>query len=146
VIIIAAAGFAIFGLMGAVAAYVVYDKATAPDRSAPDVVVSNYLRAYLVDRDETQTNLYVCDGGSRDLGSIEALRADLLDRERRFQTPLVVKWGRLDVQEEGDSAEVRVRLIITAVVRNQTQQEVQNWRFVTRSEADWRVCGASRAD
>jgi hypothetical protein len=146
VIIIAAAGFAIFGMLGAVAAYVVYDKATAPDRSAPDVVVSNYLRAYLVDRDEAQTNLYVCSDGNRDLGPIEALRADLVDRERRFETPLVVKWGRLDVQEEGDFAEVRVRLTITAVVRDQTQQEVQGWRFVTQSEGDWRVCGASRAD
>ncbi len=32
--------------------YVVYDRATAPDRSAPDVVVDNYLREFLVHRDD----------------------------------------------------------------------------------------------
>ncbi|HTF12102.1 MAG TPA: hypothetical protein VK659_28420 [Asanoa sp.] len=35
-----------------------YDEATAIDRENPDVVVSSYLRAYLVDRDDAAAKLY----------------------------------------------------------------------------------------
>ncbi|MET7670749.1 hypothetical protein ABZS39_21795, partial [Micromonospora luteifusca] len=34
------------------------DGAAAPDRSAPDVVVDNYLRAFLVDRNDARANLF----------------------------------------------------------------------------------------
>ena len=41
-------------------AYALYDKATAPDRSAPDVAVDNYLRAALFERDAVVAYLFVC--------------------------------------------------------------------------------------
>ena len=36
----------------ATAVIVLYNRAATPDRSAPDVVVDNYLRAFLVDRND----------------------------------------------------------------------------------------------
>jgi hypothetical protein len=145
VLTVVGAATALLCLVGSAVAFVAYDTYTTPDRGAPDVVVDRYLRAYLVDRDEVQTALYVCSGQT-DLVAVETLRADLEERERRFQTSMIVKWGSLDVREEDGTAEVGVTLTITAVVQGQSQRGMQHWRFLTRSGNDWRVCAASRAD
>ena len=41
-----------------------YDTATRPDRSTPDVVVHNYLQAFLVDRDDAAARQF--DAGTLD--------------------------------------------------------------------------------
>lgn len=135
---------ALFCLSGVAVAYVLYDNATAPDRSAPDVVVDNYLRAFLVDRDDVRANQYVC-ADSTGLSELQALRADLQEREKRFQTTFTVSWGSLGVQQQGNSAEVSVTLIIATVVNGLSQSDRQPWRFVTQTGEDWRVCQAKRA-
>src|SRR5690606_42074775 len=45
---IIAGALAVVLTAGATVIYVAYDRYTRPDRSAPDVVVDNYLRSYLV--------------------------------------------------------------------------------------------------
>ncbi|NJP34081.1 hypothetical protein [Micromonospora thermarum] len=131
-------------LGGLAAGYVLYDRATAPDRSAPDVVVSGYLHAFLVDRNDARAAGFTCREGAS-LADLKALRGDLVSREERFATDISVSWGSLMVQREGDEAIVEVELIISAYVDGIAQTDRQPWRFTTRLTDDWRVCAGSRA-
>lgn len=131
-------------LAGAVFAYVAYDRATAPNRSAPDVVVDNYLRAFLVDHNDTKASLFTCEDEPSGLGELRALRDDLRSREQRFDTNFMVKWGRLQVRGQDRTAEVDVDLTISAYVAGTSQGDRQSWRFTTRLGEDWRVCGGTR--
>jgi hypothetical protein len=130
---------ALLCLGGASVAYVLYDRATAPDRSSPDVAVVSFLQAFLVDRDDTTAKLYAC-GDLSQLAELRALREDLQSREKRFMTTFRVSWEILDVREERGSAEVSVTLTVT----NGTDYDLQPWRVVTLLDDGWRVCGARR--
>lgn len=131
-------------LMGGIGiAYVVYDRATALDRSAPDVVVDNFLRAYLVERDESKALLFACSDTSQ-LREVFAFREDLESRERRFDASFTVTWGGLTPVEQAGSVDVLVDLRLFTVVNGFEQSDVQSWRFETRDQEGWRVCGASR--
>ncbi|MFI5835278.1 hypothetical protein ACIA5A_16550 [Micromonospora sp. NPDC051300] len=129
---------------GAVVGFVLYDRATAPDRSAPDVVVDNYLRAFLVDRNDTKAKEFTCVGRAS-LDGLRALRDDLVAREQRFSTTISVSWGPLTAQESGDVAVVEVEIISSASVDGVSQADRQGWRFETRRENGWGVCAAQRA-
>jgi hypothetical protein len=126
---------------GAVVGFVLYDRATAPDRSAPDVVVDNYLRAFLVDRNDTKAKEFACEGQSG-LGGLRGLRDDLSAREKKFNATISVSWGALKVQHTGDNAVVEVDLIISALVDGISQSDRQSWRFEARRVDGWRVCSA----
>ncbi|SCE73383.1 hypothetical protein GA0074695_0687 [Micromonospora viridifaciens] len=130
---------------GAVVGFVLYDRATAPDRSAPDVVVANYIQAYLVDRNDTKAEELTCEG-QIDLGGLRSLRDDLVAREKRFATTISVSWGALRAQQTGDRAVVTVDLIISAFVDGISQSDRQTWQFETRHGDGWRVCTGQRAD
>ncbi|HEX5596243.1 MAG TPA: hypothetical protein VFX61_09545 [Micromonosporaceae bacterium] len=134
---------ALLCLGGIGVAYVAYDGATAPDRSAPDVVVDNYLRALLVDRNDAQANLYVCKG-SPDLAEVRALRADLDDREERFSIRIHVTWGSLKVEPAASGK--RVTTDIARTIADGSEHSRETWRFEVVDQDGWRVCGASRAD
>ncbi|WP_026268180.1 hypothetical protein [Micromonospora sp. CNB394] len=144
VLAVVAGVLAVLCTVGGVAGFVLYDRATAPDRSAPDVVVDNYLRAFLVDRNDTKAEEFDCDGRA-DAEALRALRDDLLAREQRFNTTISVSWGPLAVQQSGDSAVIEVELIISASVEGISQSDRQRWRFETRREDGWGVCSAQRA-
>lgn len=144
VLAVVAAVVATLCLGGVAVGYVLYDQATTPDRSAPDVVVDNYLRAFLVDRNDVRADLFTCDEASN-LEQLRALRDDLVDRERRFVTTLSVSWGRLLVQMQGNVAEVQVDLIISAYMDGINQSDRQPWRFTTQLSEEWRVCSGSKA-
>ncbi|WP_033664746.1 hypothetical protein [Salinispora oceanensis] len=132
-------------LGGIVGGYVLYDRATTPDRSAPEVVVDNYLRAFLVDRNDTLADLFVCAEGAS-LAELGALREDLVAREARFAVPISVSWGNLVIGREGDEAVVELELVISAHVDGVFQSDQQPWRFTTRLGEDWRVCAGARMD
>lgn len=138
------AATALFCLAGAAIAYTLYDRFTAPDRSAPDVTVDGYLRAFLVDENDVLADQFTCDGAAAGLAPLRELRADLAAREQRFQVTFVVKWGPLDVQARDGVAEVTVELLISYQVDNLSYVDHQPWRFVTRDEDGWRVCEATR--
>ena len=142
---IVAAVVALFCLAGSITAYVLYDRATAPDRGAPDVVVDNYLRAYLVDENDVRAGEFTCAQSGNGLAEMAALRGDLRDRAKRFDTSLRVSWGPLDVRPGEGSAEVGVDLTISAHVDGITQTSRESWQFEARDEPDgWRVCQARR--
>ncbi|MEV4543058.1 hypothetical protein [Micromonospora echinaurantiaca] len=142
VLIVVAGVLAVLCVAAVVAGVVLYNRAAAPDRSAPDVVVASYVQAYLVDRNDVRADLFTCD--SSNLSALRALRDDLVAREKQFSIPISVSWGSLQVQEQGDSANVQVELIISARVDGITQSERQAWRFVTRLDEHWRVCEGIR--
>lgn len=129
---------------GGIVGFVLYDRATAPDRSAPDVVVDNYLRALLVDRDDTKAQEFGCSGRT-DLDGLRALRDDLVAREKKFDATISVSWGALRAQQAGDVAKVEVDLIISAYVDGISQSDRQGWVFETRRSDGWGVCAAERA-
>ncbi|MEU8047092.1 hypothetical protein AB0B71_23480 [Micromonospora echinofusca] len=130
-------------LGGVAAGFVLYNRAAAPDRSAPDVVVDNYLRAFLVDRNDTRANLFTCEDADK-ASQLRALRDDLVAREKRFATAFTISWGSLQVQQQGSGAEVQVELIISARVDGISQSDRQTWQFTTRLDDDWRVCAGAR--
>ncbi|NYT95987.1 hypothetical protein HW126_19640 [Salinispora sp. H7-4] len=132
-------------LGGIVGGYVLYARATTPDRSAPEVVVDNYLRAFFVDRDDTLADLFVCAEGTS-VAELRALREDLVAREARFAVPIVVSWGNFVIGREGDEAVVELELVISAYVDGGNYSERQPWRFTTRLGEDWRVCAGARTD
>ncbi|NBE81178.1 Rv0361 family membrane protein [Micromonospora rubida] len=133
-------------LGGVATAFVLYERATTPDRSAPDVVVDNYLRAFLVDRNDVRAEQFTCSTNPPELNELRALRDDLLAREKRFATTISVSWGRLDVQSQGDMAQVRVDLIISAHVDGISQSDRQPWQFnVRRADDGWKVCDGTPA-
>lgn len=142
---IVAAAVALLCLAGSISAYLLYDRATAPDRGAPDVVVDNYLRAYLVDDNDVRAGEFVCAQNGDGLGEIAALRADLRDRAARFDTPLRVSWGPLGVRSDEAGTKVDVELSISAYVDGVSQTSRESWQFEVRDEPDgWRVCQARR--
>ncbi|MEO3776260.1 hypothetical protein ABGB16_05250 [Micromonospora sp. B11E3] len=131
-------------LGGGIAAFVLYNRATTPDRSAPDVVVANYLQAFLVDRNDAKADEFACQSDT-DLGDLRLFREDLAARERRFGSTISASWESLDVQRQGDLATVQVDLIISTFVDGISLSDRQRWNFVTRLGSGWRVCEGKRA-
>ncbi|QOC95114.1 hypothetical protein D0Q02_08160 [Micromonospora craniellae] len=130
-------------LAGGITGYVIYDRATTPDRSAPDVVVDNYLRAYLVNRNDVRAGLLVCENNA-DVSQIELLRNQIRAREKQFETSMSVSWGRLPWKQSGNEADVQVDLTFAAQIDGIRQTDRQSWRFTTRLDETWRVCSAAR--
>ncbi|MFD0785356.1 hypothetical protein ACFQZ8_15725 [Micromonospora azadirachtae] len=141
VLTVVAGVLALLCLGGAVTGYVLYDRATTPDRSAPGVAVDNYLRALLVDRNDVRADQFTCQAGH--LEQLRALRDDLVARQERFGVPIIVSWGRLDVRRQDDQAQVGVTLTISAIVDGTAQRDRQTWQVHTRLDDDWRVCAAT---
>ncbi|MDM4721277.1 hypothetical protein QTQ03_17315 [Micromonospora sp. WMMA1363] len=133
-------------LSGLAAGYLLYDRATAPDRSAPDVVVDNYLRAFLVDRNDIRATLYICSEEPVDLAALTALRAEVEQREASFGVDVRVSWGPLNRSENQRGESVATTLSISSSANGQPRSSRrEDWIFdVVRNEKDWRVCGGRK--
>ncbi|MTK00498.1 hypothetical protein [Micromonospora sp. CP22] len=142
VLTVIAAVAAALCLAGGVVGYLVYDRATTPDRSAPTIVVDSYLRAFLVDQNDVRAELFTC-GGSSDLGQLAAFRSDLAAREKQFGTSMSISWGNVLASQHGNEAKVQVELLLSARIDGIRQYDRQPWTFTTRLDGDWRVCSAS---
>jgi hypothetical protein len=140
VLLLIAGAVALLCTGGAGVAFVAYRDATEPDRSSPDVAVSNYLRALLIERNDTRADLYSCsnDDGLR---PIRAFREDIEARERQHSISIVVSWGSLTVQESPGRATVGTE--ISRTISDGTEKELHDWRFDLTDEGGWRVCGAT---
>ncbi|HEY0700536.1 MAG TPA: hypothetical protein VGD43_22365 [Micromonospora sp.] len=129
---------------GAGIAFVLYDKATKPDRSAPEVVVRNYLQALLIDRSHVRAEDYTCSEPGQ-LREIENFAKDVVDRERVLGVSIIVSIERIVVHSEnGSSASVGVSVRRSATVDGVPQSLVDSWNFDLRNEGGWRVCVALR--
>lgn len=130
------------GGLGAVG-YVWYDRATAPDLSAPDVVVDAYLREELVNRDDTRAEQYLCDGA--DMTRLDEFRSNITARESQYNVPITITWGKLDVSQVRNAATVSVVLRIDVPEANgSTSESIQDWQFQSHNDDGWHICGASK--
>ncbi|GAA4679856.1 hypothetical protein Prum_044970 [Phytohabitans rumicis] len=121
-------------------ALVAYRDATEPDRSAPDVAVDNYLRAYLVERNDTRAGLYTCGGA--DLAEIRAFRRDIEARESQHAINVQISWGSLTMETSGRRSTVSVE--IRRTISDGSESDRQLWRFDAEDDDGWRVCSARR--
>jgi hypothetical protein len=124
--------------------YAIYDRATQLDRSQPDLVVSSYLRALLVTRDDVQASLYACEGRSQ-LESIQGMREEIERREHELGVSITVSWGELQIDERSpDRTVISTDVRRSAIVDGVSQSVADRWRFTIVNEHGWRVCGAER--
>ena len=144
VLTVVAGVLALLCLGGLATAYVWYNRAAAPDRSAPDVVVANFIQSYLADRNDARASEFVCRSGV-DIDDLRLLRDDLVARESRFSAAISTSWESFGIQQQGDFASVEVDLILSAFVDGISQSDRQRWRFETRHQDGWRVCKAERS-
>lgn len=131
---------ALLCLGGAGVVALLYNNATKIERSAPDAVVDNFLRAYLVNRDDERAALYECKAGG-DFAAISAYRNDIESREKRFSVGIRVTWSTFRVSTSGSGGNVTTDLIKT--VADQSGRQSNSWSFKVVDQDGWRVCGAS---
>ncbi len=133
VIGIGAAGAATSGLF-------IYNEATKIDRTEPQVVTDEYLRAALVRKDFVGADLYACKNQER-LAPIKTLRAELDQREKEFDITVLVSWGAFRQEGKTLTTELTIsgRKGITV-----TSKRSETWRFTMADEDGWRVCGAEK--
>jgi hypothetical protein len=135
VLLIVAIVVAFLAVLGGTIGVVAYDKATAIDRSTPDVVTDQFLQAALVDKNATRVGLFVCSTWPV---------ADAMNATKLARPDFHVNWGITSVSQNGDRAEVDVRVRISVAVGNDTLlRDVHSWQITLANEDGWRVCGAS---
>ena len=123
-----------------------YDEATKIERSAPDAVVDQFLRAYLVNRDDQEAELFTCKNGL-DLTAVSALRTELIAREKEFNVTVSVSWSSLTVSgtEEG-RRNVATDLLITGLSGGAAvSKSSESWSFALVEDGGWRVCSTAKA-
>jgi hypothetical protein len=125
--------------------FVLYDQATRIDRSAPDVVVDNYLRALLVERNDAEAALFACSE-TASLASIAELRQEVERRERDFGVVVRTSWGSLVRTSVSETEElVRTDLTVAGVADGQQRSSrTESWEFRVVDQDGWRVCGARK--
>nr|WP_091610719.1 hypothetical protein [Micromonospora mirobrigensis] len=125
---------------GAVTAFVLYDRATAPDRSAPDVVVVNYLQSLLVARDDNRATLFTCAGP---LSSMDEFREEVTSREQELKTTFSINIENVVVsQVDPTNATVGAVIRRSAVIDGVQQSVTDGWRFQVADRGGWKVCSA----
>jgi hypothetical protein len=124
-------------LAGGGVAFVVYDQATAIDRSTPDVVVVQFLQAALVEKDPNRVSLFVCDQW--------APQAAIAAAGAPSNPKIVSSWGDLRSSTTGDNATVQAKLTFSLATNGGFQQDVQSWTFELRNQSGWRVCSLSKS-
>ena len=131
---------ALLCLGGAGVVALLYNDSTKIERSAPDAVVDNFLRAYLVNRDDQRASLYQCKTGG-DFAAIAAYRNDIESREKQFSVGIRVTWSTFTVSTSGSQGTVTTDLIKT--LADQSGRQSNSWTFKVVDQDGWRVCGAS---
>lgn len=117
-----------------------YDDATKIERSEPDAVVDRFLGAYLVNRDDEEAELYLCESGS-DLAALSAFRATMTSIERDKSVGIRVSWSSLTVVNAGTG-----RTVTTDITQTATDgaRLGETWSFGLVDQDGWRVCSAVR--
>jgi hypothetical protein len=121
-----------------------YDTATRPDRSTPDVVVHNYLQAFLVDRDDASARQFACAGQSN-LPAIQDYRSTIEAGERRASQSVSFTWVEAPVTSAGpDAASVDVRIVATIGGVSSGGSQSDLFTFTTHLADQWCVASATR--
>jgi hypothetical protein len=135
------AGILVLLCLGGVGVFVsLYDETTKIKRTEPDAVADNFLRAYLVDRDEETVALYRCKSGG-DFAQLASFRTGIEETERTQSVAIKVTWTNLDVVTTGDRATVGTDLVRT--LSDNSERDANRWQLSLIDEDGWRVCGAA---
>ncbi|MFC6562842.1 hypothetical protein [Actinoplanes utahensis] len=128
--------------LGGVGAFtLLYDEATAIQRTAPDAVVNEFLGAYLRNEDDASASLYQCGSGG-DFTQIAAFRNDTRDRETRFSTGISVAWSIVGMEVSGTTGHIDVN--VNRTLSSGVGRDGSKWRIAVVDQDGWRVCGAMR--
>jgi hypothetical protein len=131
---------ALLCLGGGATAFVYYDRATQPDLRTPVVVTLEYLRAYLVDRDDVKAAEFQCGDGSG-LKDVKALRDDIDSRQKTFNVAIVASIdSAVETSRSGSTANVSSDIVLSTTSDGTSLRRVQHWQFTTRNDGGWRVC------
>ncbi|MET8279807.1 hypothetical protein [Micromonospora sp. NPDC005174] len=130
-------------LLGGVATgFVLYNRAAAPDRSAPDVVVVNYLQAALVSRDPNRANLFTCDGP---VPALDEFRAQVIRREQELGVSFSINIEGIAVSNASfDAASVVAVIRRSASIDGIQQSLTDTWQFDVQDRDGWRVCTGTK--
>jgi hypothetical protein len=136
-----AAGIMALLCLGGIGVFIsFYDEATKIERSKPDAVVDQFLRAYLVNRDDDEAELFTCKQGL-DLTRLDAFRTDIQSREQRFTIGIRVDWTSLTVSSEGGRTTVSTD--IRRIISDGSERTTDRWQFAMIDDDGWRVCNAA---
>jgi hypothetical protein len=123
-------------LVGGGAAFVVYDQATAIDRSSPEIVTGQFLRAALVDRDPARVSLFVC----REWPAQDAIRKVDPPTDPKIFT----MWGDYVSRTSGNSADVDTNVQFSFTVGGSSGRDIQLWSLHLEKQDGWRVCDLTK--
>lgn len=135
ILVLALAGVLV---VGAGTAFVIYDKATAIDRSTPEVVVGQFLRASLVERDLAKLSLFVCDQWSAQ-SAMEVVAPPPDNR-------VVISWGDYASNIAGRKATVDVKVEFNRGTGSVSASSVRSWKLMLEDQSGWRVCSLTKAE
>ena len=113
-----------------------YDRATAIDRSNPQVVAEQFLDAALVLKDLGRLSLFVCE----DWHAADALAAAAPPPDPR----VVPSWGDFLTHTTGDDATVQVRVEFTVDAGPVSAGSVRQWTLQLENHDGWRVCALTK--
>ncbi len=139
-----ALGAGVLGLLclgGVGIAVLLYDEETKIVRTTPGAAADNFLRAYLVNRDEREVGLYSCKSGG-EFSELAAYRTDIERREAQFSIGIQVVWEGLRVATDGQQGTVDADL--TRSLGDGSERITDTWRLGLVDEEGWRVCSATK--
>lgn len=123
-------------LVGGVGAVVLYERATAIDRSTPAAVARQFLQAAIGDRDDARVALFICRDWTTEHAIAETL--DRLDPEAKATWVI----GETVLTRAGEAVvNVRVRLQYPGEVAPSGEE---TWELILREESGWRACGIEK--
>ncbi|MEV4514991.1 hypothetical protein AB0K00_39275 [Dactylosporangium sp. NPDC049525] len=131
-------------LGGSITAYVLYDKATRPERSSPSATLQQYVSARFERRDAIRAHVFECS--SPQLQSVSEALAEIEELERKYGISVSTSLSDLEVNNSDTTADIRAN--VNTVIPEQNGQDsirVQKWTFHLVKEDGWRVCSAERA-
>ncbi|MFG2037739.1 hypothetical protein [Dactylosporangium sp. NPDC048998] len=143
VLLVLAAVAALVCLGGSLTAYVLYDKATTPDRSTPEGVIEQYVDVKFNVRDDHRARLFECP--SADITAVSSTLNEVKALEARYSTSATVRPGSFAVSVNGDEADVdgTLNIVVTESSGGQSITE-QRWRFHLSKNRTWLLCKATK--
>jgi hypothetical protein len=136
-----AAGILALLCLGGVGVFIsLYDDATEIKRTEPDAVVDSFLGAYLVNRDDSEADLYLCKTGPN-LSTLATYRTTMTNIERDKSVGIRVSWSSLTVVDAGTGRTVTTDITQTATDGARLED---TWSFTLVDQDGWRVCSAAR--
>ncbi len=124
------------GTVAAGTAFYFYDRATAIDRSNPQVVAEQFLDSAMVLKDSNRLALFLCDSWSA--AQATAAVAPPSDAS------VTVMWGDPSVQVTGSRATVTLRVQFSVAVVGGAIRDVQSWTLGLENSDGWRVCSLTK--